>query len=118
MLTDAQTTMLRRLTLGDPTSLDAAMHEPGAGGPDRELAMHLARIAVLVAVGAPIATYQREVNQALSAGVTEAQITDLLPAIGPLVGAVAVMTAAPRLALTLGYDVDTDLEELGPATPH
>ena len=118
MLTDAQATLLRRLTLGDPRSLDRAIGEPGFGAPDQDAGVHLARIAVLVAMGASVATFQREVNDALSAGVTEAQITELLPAIGPLVGAVAVMTAAPRLALTLGYDVDADLEELGPATPH
>lgn len=114
MLTETQAVLLRRLTIGDPGGLEAALREPATGEPDRDPAQHLSRIAVLIAMSAPVATFQREVNDALSAGVTEEQITELLPAIGSLVGAVAVMTAAPRLALTLGYDVDADLERLGP----
>ncbi|MFN8620189.1 MAG: hypothetical protein U0869_05520 [Chloroflexota bacterium] len=116
MITDSQATLLRRLTLGDPESLGAVLRDPSDVEAALSPSAHLARIGVLIAMGASVATFQREVNAALSAGVTEDELTGLLPALAPLVGTVAVMTAAPRLALTLGYDVDEDLERLGPGT--
>jgi 4-carboxymuconolactone decarboxylase len=117
MITESQATFLRRLTIGDPRGIEQVLAEVGDDGLGLTCAQHQARIAALIAMGAPIATFQREVNAALSAGVTEDEITDLLPALAALVGTVAVMTVAPRLALTLGYDVDADLETLGPRPP-
>ena len=44
-----------------------------------------------------------------SAGATAPEIVDVLVGVIPVVGLPAVVAAAPRLALALGYDVEEGL---------
>ena len=44
-------------------------------------------------------------HDAISLGATEEQIIDVLLAVAPVVGLARVTSAAPELALALGYDV-------------
>ena len=55
--------------------------------------------------------YQRAVQAALDAGVSVAEILSLLAILAQPVGSTAVITAAPKLAMALGYDVDAGLED-------
>lgn len=70
----------------------------------------LARLAVLVALRAAPATYERGVGAALAAGATTEEVVDTLTAVAPSVGLARVVSAAPGLALALGYDIDRALE--------
>ena len=64
----------------------------------------LVRLAALIAVGGAVPTYGAEVDDAVSAGATTAEIVDVLAAAIPIVGLPSVVAAAPKVALGLGYD--------------
>jgi alkylhydroperoxidase/carboxymuconolactone decarboxylase family protein YurZ len=72
----------------------------------------LVRVGALVASNAAASSYTRDVDRALAAGATVDQLVDTLVAVGPSVGLARVVSAAPRLAAALGYDVDEALERL------
>ena len=55
--------------------------------------------------------YQCEVRDAISSGVSPEQITGVLMVIARVAGSALVMSAAPKLALAMGYDVDGGLED-------
>ena len=103
--------LLRRLTVGDEAVL-AALFGAGPAGPGDPgrfpldpKATALVRLAGLVAVEAAAASYQWAAAGALAAGATEDEIVGVLEALVPIVGAVRVSAAAPRLALAIGYDI-------------
>jgi 4-carboxymuconolactone decarboxylase len=70
----------------------------------------LACLAALVAMHAGPSSYQRCVDRALAAGATVDDVIDTLKVIAPTVGLARLVTAAPGLALALGYDIDAALE--------
>ena len=73
-----------------------------------------ARIAALVAVDAPAASYLMHIGPAMDAGVTAAQVQDILIAVAPIVGAPRTMSAAARITEALGIVIlalETELEE-------
>jgi 4-carboxymuconolactone decarboxylase len=72
----------------------------------------LARLAALVALRAAPASYQRCVDLALAAGASVDEVLDTLKVVAPTVGLVRVVSAAPEMALALGYDIDSALESL------
>jgi 4-carboxymuconolactone decarboxylase len=72
----------------------------------------LLRIAALVAVGGAVPTYGAEVDAAVSAGATSAEIVEVLLRIVSIVGTPSIVTAAPSLAMALGYDLTDALEQL------
>ena len=111
--TSEQSTLLRELALGDARVLARLLSETSpADGPLDPVVVGLVRIATLIALGADTPAYQREVNAALGAGASAAQVIDVLSRVAPIVGTTHAMSAAPRLALALGYDVDEGLETL------
>jgi len=69
------------------------------------------RIAALVAVDAPRASYLMHVGPALESGVTVADIQDVLVAVAPIVGAPRVVSAARKIAEALGIAIAV-IEEL------
>ncbi len=71
----------------------------------------LVRIGALVAVGGAVPSYGAEVDAAVSAGATAAEIVEVLLGIVSVVGLPSVVTAAPSLAMALGYDIDDALEQ-------
>jgi alkylhydroperoxidase/carboxymuconolactone decarboxylase family protein YurZ len=113
MITREQRTLLREVAIGDPHVLGRLLSDPGPaeGSLDPTVAA-LLRIASLIAAGADVLAYQREVNAAVGVGASSAQVIDVLSAVTPIIGSARAMTAAPRLALALGYDVDAALESL------
>lgn len=72
----------------------------------------LVSLAALLAVDAAPASYHCSVESALAAGATVDEIVGTLVAVAPTIGVARVVSAAPELALALGYDVDAALEAL------
>jgi alkylhydroperoxidase/carboxymuconolactone decarboxylase family protein YurZ len=60
------------------------------------------RIAALVAVDAPVASYLMHVGPAMDAGVTIEQVQDILIAIAPIVGSPRTVSAAAKITEALG----------------
>lgn len=107
---------LRRLAIGDPALLaDASAHGRDARAhrldPRTE---SLVRVAVLVPIDAPQSSYVAAVEAAIRAGATLDDLVDALIAVAGSVGWPRVVSAAPRIALAAGYDVDAALEATDP----
>ena len=103
--------LLRLLSVNDEASIGRVL----AGAEGRELSHALGqkvnllvRLGALLALGAPTNSLRATVEQAVDAGATEAEITDVLVTVAPAVGLARVVASAPRLALALGYDIDSD----------
>jgi alkylhydroperoxidase/carboxymuconolactone decarboxylase family protein YurZ len=60
------------------------------------------RIAALVAVDAPAASYLMHVGPAADAGVTVEEVQDILIAVAPIVGTARTMSAAAKITEALG----------------
>lgn len=96
---------LRRLSIDDERS------DPEPGGshgrsPLDAKTICLVRLGALVAVSAPGASVQHEIDRAVSAGADADAIVAVLDTVMPIVGRPRVVTAAPRVALALGDDLD------------
>jgi 4-carboxymuconolactone decarboxylase len=65
----------------------------------------LVKIAALIALDAPPASYAWQVANALNDGATPEEIVGVLRAIAPQVGGPRVVAAAPELMLALGLDL-------------
>jgi len=102
------TEVLRLLALNDENFSEHLTDVEPATLDPKTLA--LVRLAALVAVGGAVPSYGTEVDAAVSAGATAAEIVDVLVGIVSIVGLPSVVAAAPSLALALGYDVDDALE--------
>ena len=72
----------------------------------------LVKIAALIALDAPPASYGWQIANALEVGVTPEDILGVLRAIAPQVGAPRAIAAAPEVILALGLSLP---EEGGPA---
>ena len=70
----------------------------------------LLRVAATIATDAAPPSFQHTVALALAAGATEDDIVATLEAVAPVAGAARVVLSAPKIALALGFDVDTVLE--------
>ncbi len=103
--------LLRRLALNDERSVGMVL----AGRPEAEAGSGLlpkedvlVRLGALLALGAPTTSLRATVHRAEEAGATEAEIVGVLVAVAPAVGLARVVSAAPRLALAIGYDIHAD----------
>ena len=107
--------VFRRLAIGD-AALVAAMAGPegrGLGAPRLdELSESLLRIGALIALDAPPTSYRGEVDRAIAAGARLEELLAVLLAVAGPVGSAKVFSAAPRIALAAGYDVEDALEVL------
>jgi 4-carboxymuconolactone decarboxylase len=68
----------------------------------------LVKIAALVALDAPPASYAWQVANALDDGVTPEEILGVLQAVAPQVGGPRVIAAAPEIMLALGLSLDEE----------
>jgi alkylhydroperoxidase/carboxymuconolactone decarboxylase family protein YurZ len=78
----------------------------------------LVRIAAVIISDPALPAYQREVRGALDAGATPELITAVLRAVARVAGSAVVMTAAPKLAMALGYDVEAGFEDVEDGEEH
>ena len=69
----------------------------------------LVQMGALVAIGSPAVCLEWGASQALAAGATEDEITDVLLAVAPAVGLGRVVGATVGVADGLGYDVQAGL---------
>jgi 4-carboxymuconolactone decarboxylase len=97
--------LLCKLSLHDERSVRAALAEPELSGLDANV-QALVALGALLSVDAATVSLRLMVDDAHRAGATEDEIVGVLLAIAPAVGHARVVSAAPRLALALGYDVD------------
>jgi alkylhydroperoxidase/carboxymuconolactone decarboxylase family protein YurZ len=65
----------------------------------------LVRIAALVAVDAPAASYLMHVGPAVESGVQIEQVQDVLVTVAPITGAPRVLAAARNIAAALGIAI-------------
>ena len=72
----------------------------------------IARIAALIAVDAPAASYALNVGVAADAGVTLDDVQNILVAVAPIVGTTRVASAVVGIAKGLGIVIELMAEEL------
>lgn len=107
----------RRLTIGEPALLAAIADLEDA---DRSVARlderteALIRVGALVALDAPQSSYHAPVEAAQLAGASLEDLLSVVVAVAGSVGSARVVSAAPRIALAAGYDIDAALEQSEP----
>lgn len=102
----------RRLAIGDGTLL-AAVADPNGDARVFRLDQRtesLIGVAVLVPIDAPQSSYGTAVEAAMRAGATLDDLLAALIAVAGSVGSPRVVSAASRIALAAGYDVEAALE--------
>jgi len=71
----------------------------------------LVKLAALIALDAPPASYLWQVSNALDAGATPADLVGVLIAIAPQVGGPKIVAAAPELMIALGLSLPEGPDE-------
>jgi 4-carboxymuconolactone decarboxylase len=102
---DATSDALANLALGDPELLGEGLQlrqqmQERSGLDPRTFA--LVKIAALISLDAPPASYLWQVGNAVDAGATPEELVGVLRAIAPQVGLPRIVAAAPELMLALG----------------
>ena len=106
---------LRRLAVHDDALLATIAMEHRAGKRESDIdekTAALVRVAATVAVDASLSSFQHAVVHALAAGATRDEVVASLEAVTPVTGAARVVQCAPKVALALGYDVESALERV------
>jgi 4-carboxymuconolactone decarboxylase len=70
----------------------------------------LVKIAALVALDAPPASYLWQVQAALDAGAAPREILGVLTAVAPQTGMTRVVAAAPEIMIALGLELPADID--------
>ncbi len=104
---------LSGLALGDLALLDEAVElreesRERTGLDPRSFA--LVKIAALVAIDSPPASYLWQVSNALDAGATPNDILGVLRAVAPQVGGPRAVAAAPEIMIALGLSLPADAD--------
>jgi alkylhydroperoxidase/carboxymuconolactone decarboxylase family protein YurZ len=111
-VSDSARGILSALAQGDPDLLAAGLEvraewEARSGLDARSYA--LVKIAALIALDAPPASYVWQVSTALAAGATPEDLIGVLIAIAPQVGGPKLVAAAPELMIALGLSLPDDM---------
>jgi len=104
---------LRRLALSDEGFMESELGMRRAPSKVSRLdpkTHALVRLGASLAIDAAPSSYQSAVEPALAAGASVDEIVATLIAVAPTVGLARVVSAAPELAMALGYDVDRAIE--------
>ena len=102
---------LSALSAGDLEALEAAVglrerNRESSGLDARTFA--LVKIATLIALDAPPASYAWQIANALEENVTAEDFIGVLRAIGPQVGGPRIIAAAPEIMLAMGLALDEE----------
>jgi hypothetical protein len=105
--------MLRRLYVRDDAFVELLLADANAN----EIASHLdgkthalVRLAALIAMDAAPPSYLAAIESAERCSASSDEIVGCLIAVLPVVGVARVVSAAPKLGLALGYDLEAALE--------
>ena len=105
---------LRRLAMIDEGFVEdqagLALSLAGAAALDPKTAA-LLQVGAAVALGSSPVCLEWSTGRALAAGASEDEIADVLLAIAPVTGLGRIVSAAPEVAIGLGYDTEASLEE-------
>jgi alkylhydroperoxidase/carboxymuconolactone decarboxylase family protein YurZ len=109
---DTTRDMLAGVAIGDLKVLDEVLAvretaQASSGLDPRSFA--LVKVATLIALDAPPASYLWQVAGALDAGATPQDLLGVLRAVAPQVGAPRAMAAAPELMLALGLALPDEI---------
>lgn len=108
---------LRRLALNDESFVRSVLGiDSDTAEPSRldQKTLALVRLAAALAVDAAPSSYQSAIDLARVAGANIDEIVGTLIAVSPTIGVARAVSAAPELALALGYDLDAAFERRGP----
>lgn len=110
---DATRDALLGLAVGDVDVLKEAVDireaEQQSSGLD-PVTFGLVKVAALIAIDSPPASYLWQIANALDAGATPAEILGVLRAVAPQVGGPKIIAAAPEIMVALGLSLPTDRE--------
>jgi hypothetical protein len=110
---------LRKLALRDDRYIERLLSDSEAGKADSRLDERthaLVRLAALIAIDAATPSYLEAIDAARASSATNDEIVGCLLAVLPAIGVARVVSAAPKVGLALGYDIDAALEwRRGPA---
>jgi 4-carboxymuconolactone decarboxylase len=101
--------LLRRLALNDEAVLGMVLTRSVGADRRTELGSKvelLVRLGALLAVGAATPSLREAVERALAAGATTDEIVGVLVSLGPTIGLASLVSAAPKLAMAIGYDLE------------
>src|SRR5271165_3911567 len=105
--------MLMSLALGESGMLGEALEMREQLRADSTLepkTFALVKIAALVALDAPPASFLFQVQGALDAGASPREILGVLTAIAPQTGMPRVVAAAPEIMIALGLELPTGMD--------
>ena len=112
---------LRKLAVRDDAYVDLLLSDERASEAAARLdgkTRALVRVAVLIALDAAPPSYMEAIESARRWGASSDEIAGCLIAVLPTVGVARVVSAAPKVALALGYDVEAALESPAAGTVH
>ena len=105
---------LRRLAIRDDAYVESLLGHDAENVSASQLdpkTHALVRLGALVAIDAAPPSYSWTIESGMRCGATAEEIVGVLVAVMPAIGSARVVSAAPKLGLALGYDVDHALEE-------
>ena len=112
---DATRDTLLGLAVGDTDVLKEAVDlreaEQQSSGLD-PVTFGLVKVAALIALDSPPASYMWQIANALDAGATPAAILGVLRAVAPQVGGPKIIAAAPEIMVALGLSLPADRESV------
>jgi alkylhydroperoxidase/carboxymuconolactone decarboxylase family protein YurZ len=112
---DATRNALLGLAVGDADILREAVDlreaEQQSSGLD-PVTFGLVKVAALIALDAPPASYLWQIANALDAGATAADILGVLRAVAPQVGGPKIIAAAPEIMVALGLSLPSEQESV------
>jgi 4-carboxymuconolactone decarboxylase len=107
--------ILRKLAIRDDAYVESVLacevERSEASALDRRTRA-LIGLAAMIALDAAPPSYLAAAEAGLACGVTKDEMVGVLVAVTPTVGLARVVSAAPKLALALGYDLVLALEAL------
>jgi 4-carboxymuconolactone decarboxylase len=115
---DPHETTLTKLAIADDAFFEKLLARESSNVSESHLDSKthaLVRLGALVAMDATSPGYMWTVEAARRSGASDDEIVGCLIAALPAVGVASVVSAAPKLALALGYDVTAALEDSGMA---
>ena len=104
---------LRCLAMNDEKTISTFLGlklEPGESTALTAKGRALVRLGALVGADGAPASFQWAVEVALAAGAKDEEVIATLVAAAPVVGMARVVSAAPEIAIALGYPVEAALE--------